>query len=388
MNNWIRSRRIVLDKYPRLMLVALGAIFMSSCSDVDRPSVSGDASAQSIISTKEWVKINEEFDQAWDREAELFGRLFRESRFEEIEQNVERMRIELVDVFQRQRIFGALVSMREGLSFSEAIVQVSKWCKQYPNSYIAFAVKGHFYTRLAWCHRGGGYAHTVTDEGWKRFYKNLKFAREALHRSYELNPQSSFAATRMITVAMGLGYTRPEMEKWFQRSISVQNIETRSYLSKVRFLQPKWRGSVEEVVSFAYETDRPGIPSFTRATTYANVWLNMPSRKQDLLTNKTFVSKTAAAYERSLKEYPYRIVQRKFCAYFAARSGNHSLAAKQFQYFTWSEDDEHLHLWESKAELEGDRANSIKRAREEAAIAQKDVSTQPFRFTKLNDSGR
>ncbi len=323
-------------------------------------SCSTENDDRKIISNPAWDEKNRQYSQAIAEEKMLFRQLLFEHRFDEIEKMTEQMDQNLTDVWDRQRIRIALTSMSDEPYFYDAFDHIASWCDQYPDSYLANTVLGYLYTGLAWKSRGDGYASEVSDDEWDEFRSNLKFAEETLTYAYELNPEFSMAATEMITVSMGLAYPRSEMEKWFQRAISVTHIADRTYDCKVRYLQPIWHGSVEELLAFAYETDDSGTPLFTVATTYGNTWFIMPARRTHLLPNKTFLKRAALAYERSLVKYPYRTVQRKFCAFFAVKSGNYSLAAKQFEYFSWEEKDKHLHLWKTEKEYKFDRAKSFR----------------------------
>ena len=49
-------------------------------------------------------------------------------------------------------------------------------------------LEGRFAVDDAWAARGGGWANTVTDEGWKVFRQRLADAEQALNRSWELDP--------------------------------------------------------------------------------------------------------------------------------------------------------------------------------------------------------
>lgn len=327
-------------------------LLMVSCS-----TENGD---RKTISDPAWDEKNRQYAQAIEEEKILFRQLLFEHRFDEIKKITEQMDQNLTDVWERQRIRIALTSMYDEPYFADAFEHINLWCEQHPDSYLAYTVRGYLYVTLAWESRGDGYALEVSDDAWYDFRSNLKFAEEELTYAYELNPKFSMAATEMITVSMGLAYPRSEMEKWFQRAIAVTNIADRTYDCKVLYLQPKWLGSVEELLAFAYETDDSGTPIFTVATTYGNTWFDMPSRRTHLLHNKTFLQRAALAYKRSLVKYPYRTVQRKFCAFFAVKSGNYSLAVEQFKYFSWEEKDKHLHLWKTEKEYKSDRAKSFR----------------------------
>lgn len=105
----------------------------------------------------------------------------------------------------------------------------------------------------AWRARGGGYADSVTEEGWRLFDQRLRKSDRALRRAWQLDPTLPEVPWKMITVCLGLGHPRPEMEKWFDRARNLSSGWYDLYSAKGQFLMPKWHGSVSEVLKFGRE---------------------------------------------------------------------------------------------------------------------------------------
>lgn len=89
--------------------------------------------------------------------------------------------------------------------------------KAFPSDALTFA--GASYTHYAWDARGGGFADTVTPEGWKQFAERLKIAEKLLTTAYERNPADTAAAVEILSIELGQGQGRDVMEKWFKRAI-------------------------------------------------------------------------------------------------------------------------------------------------------------------------
>jgi hypothetical protein len=113
--------------------------------------------------------------------------------------------------------------------------------------------KGQRYTKYAWEARGAGYANAVTPEGWKLFGERLATARQELTKAWELDPLDARAPTEMITVCLGDGSGREEMEKWFKRAMDANPDNRQACHDKLYFLYPRWHGSHEEMVAFGRE---------------------------------------------------------------------------------------------------------------------------------------
>ena len=136
-------------------------------------------------------------------------------------------------------------------SVKNIIEHLNTWCSKSPPHQSAFILRGLYHTNNAWLARGGGYAYTVSDEGWLLFKSRLELAKEDLEKAYSLNPDDPNSASSMIPVLMGLRYEEEEMATWFQRAIKSDPVTYKPYYKKLQFLNPKWRGTVEKHIQFA-----------------------------------------------------------------------------------------------------------------------------------------
>lgn len=129
--------------------------------------------------------------------------------------------------------------------------KVPKWFGLYSD--------GNVHIDEAWAARGGGWASSVTDEGWTGFNDHLSQARESLTKAWTLRPDLPEAARKMIEVAKGDSHSRKEAREWFNRSIAARIDYCEAYNSYIHCLTPRWGGSVGRLQSFANEclqTDR------------------------------------------------------------------------------------------------------------------------------------
>jgi hypothetical protein len=113
--------------------------------------------------------------------------------------------------------------------------------------------------------RGGGYAPTVTREGWKSFGERLALAREHLERANDIDKTLPHAAALLITIAVG--QSSSDAEKWF-REATARQIDSGTAYKRYRWVvQPRWGGSVPAQLAFAkrvvttgrFETRVPAI---------------------------------------------------------------------------------------------------------------------------------
>jgi len=125
--------------------------------------------------------------------------------------------------------------------------------KNWPDEASACLVKGEAYIKKAWFARGNGYANTVTAERFKLFKEHLTAAEAALNHAWQLNPGDSRIPVKMLTVAMGQGQGRDQMELWFGRAMKLDPNSYEACSAKLFYLEPKWYGSTAAMLAFGRE---------------------------------------------------------------------------------------------------------------------------------------
>lgn len=145
-------------------------------------------------------------------------------------------------------------------SLAAKVYQFRSWLSQYNSSHFANACLGMVYIDYAWDARGSGFANTITKEGSRLFEERLLTAKDYLEKAYTLDQSDPNVPAKLITIAMGLGLERNEMERQFQRAILADPTDHKAHFSKLQYLMPKWFGSKEEMFSFARESVRKAPP--------------------------------------------------------------------------------------------------------------------------------
>jgi hypothetical protein len=130
--------------------------------------------------------------------------------------------------------------------------------------WLALVLDGERDIADAWKARGGGYANTVSDQGWQAFGQKLAQARKSLTQAWTLHPDYPLAPCKMMTVSLGdsgIG----EMRTWFDRTLAAQ-IDYPDAWSNMRWgLRPRWYGSEPAMLAFGktavgtgrFDTDVP-----------------------------------------------------------------------------------------------------------------------------------
>ena len=202
-------------------------------------------------------------------------------------------------------------------------------------------VKGDFLTSYAWDARGSGWGDTVSGEGWKGFRDRLAGARTALEQAWEADKTNGNAAARMISVCMGDGSERPEMEKWFRRAMEADPGNYNACSRKMLYLEPKWGGSAAAMILFGRELTRTATdPRAVRIplTLVDAHWTLAESlggpdgpRPAYFADNPDLWDDVGRVYETYLKHVPASRYHRTRYAVIAGWAGRWDVAAAQFE---------------------------------------------------------
>lgn len=117
----------------------------------------------------------------------------------------------------------------------------------------AHYIIGRVYLAKAWEARGTGLARTVDNAGWDAMREHLKGADRSFNMAFEMDPTDWRPAVKMITVIMMDDGRRSEMEKWFDRAMTVNTNCYEAAWAKSFFLEPRWYGDRDDALEFARE---------------------------------------------------------------------------------------------------------------------------------------
>lgn len=155
----------------------------------------------------------------------------------------------------------ALLTAVQGLHFMDYMKDpesalrdlVAPYAAAFPHGAGPLIWKGKAYVDWAWQARGGGFADTVTPEGWKLFAQRLAVAREALEEAYKRDPSDPRAPTLMIKVCMGQGSDLEQTTTWFTRAMTADPDNYEACDKMLFYLYPRWYGTPQQMVAFGRE---------------------------------------------------------------------------------------------------------------------------------------
>ena len=124
------------------------------------------------------------------------------------------------------------------------------WAKVSSAPAVPVIAHAKLETAVAWEARGGGFAHTVTPEGWTKFRAGQARA-EALLRSVEAGGRAHAAwFSEMLTLGTEQGWNLAQYDAIFNAAVAAFPDRYGFYDDKSRYLDARWHGSDEMLKDF------------------------------------------------------------------------------------------------------------------------------------------
>lgn len=218
--------------------------------------------------------------------------------------------------------------------------------------WLALTLDGESEIMKAWAARGGGYASTVSEQGWQDFRFHLAEARNHFTTAWTLQPGWPLAPERMIYVSLG-DSDIDEMRVWFDRTTAVQIDYNRAWSDFRWGLRPRWYGSEASLLALGvaavdtgrFDTDVPRkyidciydvetemeLPAGQHIYGHPDIWPNL-QRMYD-----GYLAAPAQTQYRDGWRTSYAIV-----AYFAKKYG---VARTQLEALDWQPSPPSLSGW-------------------------------------------
>ena len=189
------------------------------------------------------------------------------------------------------------------------LVDVVQREKEIPE-YFRQLILGLAHNRLAWNARGGGYADTVSQDGWKNFERFQRKAIVHLKNAHRMNPGFPEPAVEMMDIARA-GNVNESVQHWFEQATAAQFDYIPAYNSMVFTLYPRWHGSIPKMIAFGekcmatgrYDTKVPSVYLTTLAEALNLASAQGPTADVKLISKPKVYNKIKECCEKYL-EHP------------------------------------------------------------------------------------
>ena len=125
-----------------------------------------------------------------------------------------------------------------------------EWIKAKPESITAHVALADALVCYAWKARGGGYAGTVTEDGWNLMGQRLNDAVQVLKEVKSTKEKCPFWWSVMLRACLGLGVEKDQYQKLFEQAIRSEPGFTGYYCQMAYYLLPRWHGEATDTANF------------------------------------------------------------------------------------------------------------------------------------------
>lgn len=230
------------------------------------------------------------------------------------------------------------VPPRNERAFAARLRELRAWLAARPDSHFALLCTGSCLVEYGYFGRGGGYAGSVTEQGWRVFRERLEAGRAHLESAFAINPSDPIAPRELIWAATGLSLGRDEVDRQLARAAVADPAFFEIQMSVLTYLLPRWHGSHEEMLEHARAAAAaaaPGSP-VPRVLTQAHFMVY-----EDLVTARAGAAEYFRDPEvwreirdvnvRILRDFPDSTQIRNWYARAAFLAGEHAVAREQFR---------------------------------------------------------
>jgi hypothetical protein len=182
-----------------------------------------------------------------------------------------------------------------------------KWANDNPQSILAQLLYAKALEAHAWAKRGGGYANTVSPEGWEGFRKYLGLAVTHLKRTEVLASQDSSWNVLMLDLGRALSWDRAELQGIYDSGVTKNPDNDALHSAMLTALLPKWGGDLNSVDEFV-KSAVSRLPKEKGLIVYARLYALVSDieLKSALFTNSRVSWQTMkAGFDEMVARYPH-----------------------------------------------------------------------------------
>lgn len=127
-----------------------------------------------------------------------------------------------------------------------------KWIEENPdNCQFMRILMGRIYLAAGYRARGGGFANTVTDEGWKAFYENMAKMWKVIEPVYEQEEVLAEAYASAVIAGKNLQWERAEVNEYLRKAFAKSPNYHRTFAEEAVARLPRWGGAPGDTAEFS-----------------------------------------------------------------------------------------------------------------------------------------
>jgi tetratricopeptide (TPR) repeat protein len=130
---------------------------------------------------------------------------------------------------------------------------LNAWISHSPKSALAYLLRASYYKNTAWLVRGSEFDNEVPEEHKRAFKEFLARAGDDVRHSIALDPKIPWSYLLQLQLTGG-SENQQELDRVFDAGIARYPAYYDLYLTRLKFLQPKWGGSAGAMYKFVADT--------------------------------------------------------------------------------------------------------------------------------------
>lgn len=237
-----------------------------------------------------------------------------------------------------------------------ALQEWMRWAPSSPTPRIALA---DTYENYAWKARCGGYADTVTPEGWKLFQERMRNAHTMLDEAKDIGRSDPEWYNSELKLAVVEGWTRTQVDTVMDEAIASEPEYFYDARVVADYLMPQWYGNPGDAEQFAAQiADRIGGVEGDATYFFVAEYLLIVERCQCLVfaTHTVPWARILKGYEAVERLYGTNNFEHNTIALLALRVGDRQTARQAFKKIgdNWDPD-----VWGSKEPFNAARRSTM-----------------------------
>ncbi len=218
---------------------------------------------------------------------------------------------------------GIYAALNQGGGWDKGIARVDELKKLYPKEAFVALAEVAYWTSYAWDARGGGYASSVSGDGWKLFQERLEKAEKILLETKSYSAQLPTWYDEMITVQSALNRPEDERDRVFVEAVKRYPTYYPIYFTMLDYLSPKWGGTwrtVDNMIKWSVEHTK----AQEGMTLYARLYWVVSGDPEVKLFEDTFASwpRMKQGFEDMMARHPKSKWNLNNFAKFACMAGD------------------------------------------------------------------
>jgi hypothetical protein len=188
------------------------------------------------------------------------AQLFAQEKFEELDRIAHEARATKArfpgGYWKIELLYHPLASPAAGMNASDAewqqyLGRLQRWMQQRPNSITARVALAWLYDNYAWKARGGDYADSVSDDGWRLLAERAGMARKILEDAQALPEKCPEWYSAMMSIAAAESWDAEQAQALFEQAVAFEPEYYPYYQDRAETLLPKWGGEEGDTAAFA-----------------------------------------------------------------------------------------------------------------------------------------